>query len=141
MTITCISLDICQDVGNRTKRSQSIQTVSTKHFINKRDIHNIRVKVQDRLVIRHQDDAQSVFLAVSELQQEPYNPIAFKVQGKLDPIHSTLPEDAFLLAIQTKFQRDMYQKYAGCILCINSTHGTNAYRSYHLHFTRALWSR
>ena len=122
-------VDIRQDVGNRTKRSQFLQTVSRKHFINKRDIRNIRVKVQDRLVIRHQDDAQSVFLAVSELQQEPYNPImAFKVQGKLDPIYSTLPEDAFLLAIQTKFQRDIYQKYAGCILCIDSTHGVNAYR-------------
>ena len=68
-------------------------------------------------------------MAVSELQQEAYNPVmAFKVQGNLDPIHSTLPEDAFLLAIQSEFQRDMYQKYAGCILCIDSTHGTNAYR-------------
>lgn len=122
-------VDIRQDVGNRTKRSEFIQSVSRKHFLNKRDIRNIRVKAQDRLVIRHQDDAQSVCLAVSELQQEPYNPVmAFKLQGKLDPIHSTLPEDAFLLAIQTEFQRDMYQKYAGCILCIDSTHGTNAYR-------------
>ena len=91
--------------------------MSRKHFLNKCDIRNIRVKVQDRVVIRHQDDAQSVCLAVSELQQEPYNPImAFIVQGD---VHSTLAEDAFLLAVQTKFQRDMYRKYAGCILCID----------------------
>jgi len=103
-------VDIRQDVGNRRKRSEFIQSVSRKHFVNKHDIRNIRVKVQDRLVIRHQDDAQSVCLAVSELQQEPYNPVmAFKCQGQLDPIHSTLPEDAFLLAIQTEFQRSMYQ--------------------------------
>ena len=129
MIIISWYIDIRQDVGNRTKRSEFIQSVSRKHFLNKRDIRNIRVKVHDRLVIRHQDDAQSVCLAVLQLQQEPYNPVmAFKVQGKLDRIHSTLPEDAFLLAIETEFQRDMYQKYAGRILCIDSTHGTNAYR-------------
>lgn len=101
-------VDISQDVGNRGKRNEFIQSVCRKHFLNKHDICNIRVKVQDRLVICHQDDAQSVCLAVLELQQEPYNPVmSFKVQGKLDPIHSTLPKDAFLLAIQTEFQRDM----------------------------------
>ena len=134
-------VDIHQDVGNRAKRSEFIQRVSRKHFLNKRDIRNIRVKVQGRLVIRHQDDAQSVCLAVSELQQVPYNPImAFKVQGKLDPIHSTLPEDTFVLAIQTKFQRDMYRKYSGRILFIDSTHGTNTYR-YKLITCRSLRPR
>ena len=75
-------VDIHVDVGNRANRDKFIQSVSKNYFLNKCDIHNIRVKVQDRVVIRHQDDAQSVCLAVSELQQEPYNPImAFKVQG------------------------------------------------------------
>ena len=74
--------DIRQDVGNRTKRNEFLESVSRKHFLNKCDIRNIRIKVQDRLVIRHQDDAQSVYLAVAELQQEPFNPVmAFKVQG------------------------------------------------------------
>ena len=93
------------------------------------DIHNIHVKVHDRLVIHHQDDAQSAYLAFSEQQQEPYNPVmAFKLQGNLDPIHSTLPEDAFLSVIQMEFQRDMYEKYVGRMLCIDSTYGTNAYQ-------------
>ena len=51
-------VDIRQDVGNRAKRDEFIQSVSRKHFLNKRDIRNIHVKVQDRVVIRHQDDAQ-----------------------------------------------------------------------------------
>ena len=79
-------------------------------------------------MIRHQDDARSVCLAVSDLQQEsePYNPVmAFKVQGEE---HSLLPKEAFVLAIQTEFQREMYRKYAERIHCIDSTHGTNAYR-------------
>ena len=50
--------DIRQDVGNRTKRNEFLESVSRKHFLNKCDIRNIRIKVQDRLVIRHQDDAQ-----------------------------------------------------------------------------------
>ena len=127
-TTTCVT-DIRQDVGNRTKRNEFIQTVSRKHFLNKRDIRNIQVKVQDRLVIRHRDDAQSVSLAVAELQQEPFNPVmAFKMQGIKNPLYPTLPEDAFFLAIQTEFQMDLYRKYVGRVLCIDSTHGTNAYR-------------
>ena len=91
-TTTCVT-DIRQDVGNRTKRNEFIQTVSRKHFLNKHDIRNIQVKVQDRLVIRHRDDAQSVSLAVAELQQEPFNPVmAFKMQGIKNPLYSTLPE-------------------------------------------------
>jgi hypothetical protein len=118
--------DIRQDVGNCTMRNEFLETVSRKHFLNKCDIRNIRIKVQDRLVICHQDDAQSVYLAVAELQQEPFNPVmAFKVQGSKNPVYPTLPENAFLLALQTEFQRELYRKYAGRVLC---THGTNAYR-------------
>ena len=73
-------VDIRQDVCNRTKRSEFIQSVSRKHFLSMHDIRNMHVNVQDRPVIHHQDDAQSVCLAVSELQQEPYNPVmAFKL--------------------------------------------------------------
>ena len=36
-------------------------------------------------------------------------------------------EDRFVLAIQTKFQQDMYQQYASTVICIDSTHKTNVY--------------
>ena len=36
-------------------------------------------------------------------------------------------EDPFVLAIQTKFQQDMYQQYEPRVICINSTHKTNVY--------------
>ena len=86
-------------VGNRAKKDEFIQSVSRKHFLNKRDIRNIHVKVQDRVVIRHQDDAQSVRLAVSEL---PYNPVmAFKIQGE---VHSTLPEMHFFWQYRLSFR-------------------------------------
>ena len=106
-----------------------MQVVSRKHLITKKDIRNVEVIVRDRTVIRHKDDAKSVQLAVSELQLESYNPVlAFKMQGCIDDNYPHLPEDSFLLAIQTEFQKNMYQFYGGCVLCIDSTHGTNAYR-------------
>ena len=33
-----------------------------------------------------------------------------------------------MLALQTKFQLQQYEKYAATVLCIDSTHGTNAYK-------------
>lgn len=106
-----------------------MQVVSRKHLITKRDIRNVEVKVRDRLIIRHKDDAKSVQLVVAELQQEPYNPVlAFKVQGSKDLLYPNLLEDTFLLVIQTEFQKELNRLYGECVLCIDSTHGTNAYR-------------
>ena len=106
-----------------------MQAVSRKHLITKRDIRNVEVKVRDRLIIRHQDDAKSVQLLVAELQQEQYDPImAFKVQGSKNDYYPNLSEDTFLLAVQTEFQRELLRLYGGSVVCIDSTHGTNAYR-------------
>lgn len=118
-----------ETVGDRSKREEFDQSVSRKHFISKSDIRNIRVKVDDRIVKRHDDDATSVTMMVAELQQEPYNPIVmFKPQGSKDDLHPALQADSFVLVIQTQFQMELYQKYASTILCIDSTHGTNQYR-------------
>lgn len=115
-----------QDVGKGAQRDDFFQVVSRKHFITKRDIRNIQVKVKDRVIIRHRNDAQSVSLAVSELDQEPYNLV--KIKGTKHDKFPTLPADSFVLALQTEFQRDSFQKFGISIFCIDSTHGTNAYR-------------
>ena len=111
------------------KRDLFMQVVSRKHLITKKDVRNLEVKIRDRTIIRHKDDATSVQLAVAELQQESYNPVlAFKMQGCVSNKYPSLPEDTFLLIIQTRFQKGLYQLYAKSVLCIDSTHGTNAYR-------------
>ena len=33
-----------------------------------------------------------------------------------------------MLAIQTEWQKELYEEYSSSILCIDSTHGTNAYQ-------------
>jgi len=58
---------------------------------------------------RHQNDATSVNLIVEELRNEPYDPVLiYKPQGRQEPQFPTLQNDTFVLALHTKFQRDLY---------------------------------
>ena len=88
-----------------------------------------RDRVKDCSVIRHQSDPLSVAQVVAGLREEPYDPVLlYKAQGNNDPKHPNIPADGLILAIQTKFQKELYEKYGRSILCIDATHGTNAYR-------------
>lgn len=85
--------------------------------------------MKDSQIMRHQDDATSVSLVVAELQQEPFNPIlVYKPQGILDNQYPSLPTESFTLIIRMEFQMQLYREYAHKILCIDSTHCTNAYQ-------------
>lgn len=57
---------------------------------------------------------------------QEYDPVlVFKAQGMANTTDTDdLSEESFLLAIQTRFQRDMMQKYGNNVVCIDSTHGT-----------------
>ena len=104
------------------------QCAPRKHFITKQDISNIHVNIKDNAIIRRKSDPISVSLLVSELQ-ETFDPILlFKPQGEKSTTHTTLPTEGFVLIIQTQFQQELFQKYGHKILCIDATHGTNAYR-------------
>ena len=122
-------VDIRESVGDRTRREDFEQFVARKHYITKQDITNASKRVHDRTIIRHQSDPLSVAQVVSELRQEPYNPVLlYKAQGEKDPKYPQIPVDGFILGIQTQFQKELYEKYGHIILCIDATHGTNAYR-------------
>ena len=85
--------------------------------------------MQDNQVKRHENDATSVDKIVQELEMEPFNPVlVYKRQGMVMPEYPTLASDSFVLAIQTEFQMRLYRRYNSKILCIDATHGTNAYR-------------
>ena len=121
--------DVRETVGDRTKRGNFDQVVSRRHFLAKSDIRNIWVKVDDKIIKRHEDDATSVTMMVAELRQEHFNPILiFKPQGRKDEAYSNLQEECLFLVLQTEFQMELYRNYASKIVCIDSTHGTNQYR-------------
>ena len=101
----------------------------TQAYGHKKDMANKRLLVKDMAVIRNKEDAVSVDVFVQELRREPYNPILlYKQQHENDKQCPLLAEDTFLLAIQTDFQQQLYEQHAHKVVCIDATHGTNAYR-------------
>lgn len=122
-------VDIREDIGHRSKRKEFDELSTRRHLVKRRDILNIKCRVQDQSVIRHKDDATSVQLAVTTLQQEEYNPVLYyKPQHSEDQEFPQLSKDSFVLIIQTEFQKQLYQQFSHKIMCIDSTHGTNAYK-------------
>ena len=100
---------------------------SREHLIKKRDIINIKRKLNVNCVHKHPNDLLSVCTWVEELKTLSYNPIlAFKPQGD-SPSTRTLAPDTFLLALQTQYQCNAFCKYGNKIVCMDSTHGTNIY--------------
>ena len=122
-------IDIRETVGDRTKRDDFERFAARKHYITKQDVTNASKRVHDHTIIRHQSDPLSVAQVVSDLREEPYDPVLlYKAQGEKDPNFPKIPVEGFILAIQTQFQKELYEKYGHTILCIDATHGTNAYR-------------
>ena len=116
-------------VGHRANRLEFGAAVRRKHMVTKKDITNKRLLVKDMAVIHNKEDAVPVDMFVQELCTEPYNPILlYNRQHETDKQCPSLAEDTFLLAIQTDFQRELYEQYAHKVVCIDATHGTNAYR-------------
>ena len=97
-------------------------------MISKQDISNIKRKIVDFTIMRHQDDATSVATILNKLHEEPFNPVLlYKPQHSRIPEYASLPDDVFILGIQTEWQKELFEKYASTILCMDSRHGTNAY--------------
>ena len=96
------------------------------HIISMKDIRNIEKAFGLRGNERHKDDATSVGLWVEEMKRSDNNPVLlYKAQGEKD---SFLHKDDFVLALQTPFQAYMLKTFGnGKVVCIDSTHGTNAY--------------
>lgn len=118
-----------ENVGDRENRQKFGVTAKRRHLITKQDVANLRRKVCDRTFIKHSDDAASVNMTVNELKRETYNPVLFyKAQHMSDPAHPSIPHDAFVLALQTEWQKELYKKFSESVFCIDSTHGTNSYK-------------
>ena len=51
-----------------------------------------------------------------------------KWQHEINQQLPSLPQNAFLLVIQTNFKQQLYQQHAHKVLCVIATHVTNAYQ-------------
>lgn len=62
------------------------------------------------------------------MERENYNPVLrFKRQGEKSTHTGGVELNDFIWGIQTEFQQGMFVQYANKLVCVDATHGTNAY--------------
>ena len=89
-----------------------------EHLITKQEMHNIKNYIKG--VTRHANDLTSVCAWVEELKSLPYNPVLlFQPQGEAQTEDmNNIGNNDFILAIQTRLQRDMLVTYGHTCVCI-----------------------
>ena len=99
-----------------------------QHLVTRQDLHNIKAQYNIDGIVRHKNDLTNVRVWVQEMSTLEYNPVLiFKPQGESK---DNFTENDFLLVLQTEFQRDMFQRFCSVAVCVDATHGTNAYDFY-----------
>ena len=94
-------------------RENTAGGLNREHLITKQDMHNTKNQYNIEGVTRHANDLTSVCAWVDELKSLPYNPVLlFKPQGEAQTEDmNNFGNNDFILAIQTRFQRDMLVTY------------------------------
>ncbi|KAJ7191589.1 hypothetical protein GGX14DRAFT_407102 [Mycena pura] len=100
-------------------------------FIQLRDIRHIERDIEAKTVQLHPDDGQSTIRWVKILRIKGHL-LGFKLKTDLPPPNSNLAPDVFTLMIQTDWQRRMFYKYGGALLCIDATHNVSMYENLNL---------
>ena len=108
-------------------RDSQAGPLTKDHLTTRLDLHNIKHQYNITYVQNDNNDAKSVLFWVAEMEREDHNPVlCFKAQGEKSN-HVGIESNDFLLGLQTEFQKDMFVKYATKLVCVDATHGTNAY--------------
>ena len=108
----------------------NVQDFKRCHLLERKDVHNIQKAFGLNDVQRHANDQQSVLAWIHEWQtsNDMDNPVLyFKLQGDQAEEGYDLEKDDFFIVIQNSVQKRMLQQFGGNGICIDSTHGTNAY--------------
>ncbi|XP_065666935.1 uncharacterized protein LOC124808867 [Hydra vulgaris] len=100
---------------------------SRLHLTQRKDLNNLEKAFNISSVQLHANDQDSVRLWLKEWELKGNNPVLYyKLQGEADPSNTFKHED-FVVIIQTEHQKKMIQQFGKHGVCIDSTHGTNAY--------------
>lgn len=105
-------------------------TFHRQHLVDRQDLAKVERAFALQNVQRHNNDHQSVLSWIGEWKSEmgDESPVLFcKFQGEEAKDEYVLPNDDFLMVVQTPFQREMLMKLAKNGICCDSTHGTNGY--------------
>lgn len=74
----------------------------------------------------HRNDGESILQWVSRLQAAG-DILAFKSSSQAAPDGSGLADDTFVLVIQTKYQKHIFEKYGHSFMGLDATHNTTQY--------------
>jgi len=121
--------DIQRSITNSLTESDGIKRI---HLTDRQDLRNISKEFNvTAAVTKHQNDLFSVKIWVEEMRALGNdNPVLYvKFQHEEDPVFK---KDDFVLVLMTQFQREMYLQFGNDIVCIDGTHGLNAY-DFHLY--------
>ncbi|XP_068082865.1 uncharacterized protein [Anabrus simplex] len=117
------------DILDQVRSSVSKDNLKREHLITKQDLYNIeRAFSLNSDAVRHPNDAVSVDAWVETEKQLGSNSVLFyKPQNVVLPEYPFLSRNDFFLAIFTEAQQEMLQKFGSDCICVDSTHGLNAY--------------
>jgi hypothetical protein len=97
------------------------------HYITKGEICRIRKDVQRANIQLDPNDAQSTRIWVNMLQSEGEF-VYYKDKQDPPPEGADLASDLFILCLQSKFQKDAYNRLGNAFLGIDATHNVTQYK-------------
>ncbi|VEN51584.1 unnamed protein product, partial [Callosobruchus maculatus] len=97
------------------------------HLLTKKDLSNIQQCFNlNNESVRHANDAISVEAWIKEVELTG-TVLYYKPQDIQSEEHKALKSEDFVLIIMNKGQTEMIEKYGNDCICIDGTHGLNAY--------------
>ena len=110
-----------------------------REFVTRADVHRIEKIIEEETIRLASQDGASVLEWVKNLQERGHF-VALKTSADAPPANSGLETDGFVMIIQTKYQRECWQKNAHRYAGIDATHNTTHYANMSL-FTLLVQDR
>jgi hypothetical protein len=100
---------------------------SRDRFITLTDVGRLSRLLNEENIRLHQEDAISTRLWIDHLQSDDVNAF-FKSRLDQPPSGSRLQSDVFILCMQTRFQREAFQRIGDGFIGIDATHNVTQYQ-------------
>lgn len=97
-------------------------------FCTRADIRRIEKMIEEETVRLASQDGESVLKWVKVLRERGHY-VEIKTSSDQPPPDSNLDKDSFVLIIQTKYQRECWQKHGHRFAGIDATHNTTHYEN------------
>jgi hypothetical protein len=117
------------DIINEIRDTVTEEKMERMHLLTRKDLFNIEKLYNLNNYVRHSSDYVSVEAWISEIQENVCDSVIrfYKGQGQLDSPYCELRTEDFLLIIMNDAQLETLKKNGSDCICIDSTHGLNAY--------------